>query len=133
MGFGTSVNLTCGAAEVVVKASTVPRRPYALRRDVVVEVEDVVRVVPPLYLAEPLVVRAIGCADGILSLIVAEVVEPAAGAEVGLHRRERLAAPRDVRLGVGRVRPDGGDKEVPAFVAVRDRSLGRADARHGAV
>src|SRR5215207_4414079 len=124
----SSINLTCGAAEVVVKASTVPGRPSALRRDVVVEVEDVVRVVPALYLAEPVVVRAVRCADGVLSLIVAEVVEPATGAEMRSHRRERLAAPRDVRLAVGRVRPNGGDEEIPAFVAVRDRGLAHADA-----
>src|SRR4029453_2476005 len=91
----SSLNLTCRAAEVGLKASTVSRRPSALRRDVVVQGEDVVRGVSALYLAEAVVVRAVGCADCVLSLIVAEVVEPATGAEVRPHRRERLAAPRD--------------------------------------
>src|SRR5215217_815155 len=67
-------------------------------RDVVVEPEDVFRVVAPLDFAEPVVVRPVCRADGILGLIVAEVVEPAAGAGVRSQRRERLAAPGDVRL-----------------------------------
>src|SRR5688572_8679009 len=121
MGSGTSsVNLTYGATEVVVRASTDRHHPSTLRRDVVVEVEDVVRVVPPLDLFEPVVIRAVGGADGVLCLVVAEVIEPAARPEVRSHRRERLAAPGDVRPGVDQVGPHRRYEEVPAFVAVRD-------------
>jgi hypothetical protein len=58
----------------------------------VVEVEDVVRVVPALHLDEPVVVRAVDGANSLLGLIVTELVEPAADGEVRLHRRKRLAA-----------------------------------------
>ena len=98
-----------------------------------VEVEDVVGVVPPLDLDEPVVVRAVGRSDGVLGLIVAEVVEPAAVAEVRLRRSERLAAPGDVRLAVGGVPPHGRNQEVPALLAVGHRGLGYPYARHRAV
>jgi hypothetical protein len=53
-----------------------------LRGDVVVEVEDVVGVVAALDLAQPLEVAAVGGPDGVVTLVVAEVVEPAAGREL---------------------------------------------------
>src|SRR4051794_33855409 len=63
-------------------------RTFGLRRDVVVEMEDVLGVVAPLDLAQTLVVRAVGRSDGVLSLVVAEVVEPATGGEMRPQRGE---------------------------------------------
>jgi hypothetical protein len=45
----------------------------------VVEAEDVVGVVAALDVTEPVVVGAVGGTDRVEALIVAEVVEPAAG------------------------------------------------------
>ena len=81
-------------------------------------------------LAEPVVVRAVGRADGVVRLVVAEVVEPAAGAEMRPQRRERLAASTrcSPRVSAGSD-PDGRDQEVPALArgaARRSRSRRRA-------
>src|SRR6476660_4879779 len=67
----------------------------ALRRDVVIEVKDVVGVVAPFHVAEALDVRSVGRADSVCRLVVAEVVEPAVAAEMRLQNRERLARPFD--------------------------------------
>lgn len=57
---------------------------WTLGHNVVVEVEDVVGVVASFDLDEPVVVGAVGCADGVVCLVVAEVVEPASAPEVRL-------------------------------------------------
>src|SRR5919108_5062536 len=75
-----------------------PRAVSAIRSggDVVVEVKDVVGVVAALDIAESLVVGAVGGPDGVVALVVAEVIEPAAGGGVGPQRGGRLASPADV-------------------------------------
>ena len=52
---------------------------------------------------------------------------------MGPEGGEGLARPADVGVGGGRVRPDRGEQEVPARVAVRDGGLRGADAGHRAV
>src|SRR5215208_8264694 len=75
--------------------------------DVVVEVEDVGGVVAALDLAQPLVVGAVGRPDGVVALVVAEVVEPPAGRQMRPEALVRLAGPADVGVGAGRVGPHG--------------------------
>ena len=71
----------CFEASAYAKAN---ERRWTLGHDVVVEVEDVVGVVASFDLDEPVVVGAVGCADGVVCLVVAEVVEPASAPEVRL-------------------------------------------------
>src|SRR5438874_2102174 len=63
-----------------------------LRGDVGIRVEAVAGSVRRLSPGGRVVVRAVGRGDGVLRLVVAGIVEPAAGAEVRAHRRERLPA-----------------------------------------
>src|SRR3954452_23212629 len=69
--------------------------------DVVVQVKDIRRVVLAFDFAQPLMVRTVRRADGVVCLIVAQVVQPPAPAEVLAHRGERVLRPGDVLLGVG--------------------------------
>src|SRR3954453_7994149 len=92
-----------------------PIRTYgSLRGDVVVGVEHVAGVVAALDLAQAVVVGAVGGADRVLRLVVAQVVQPAAAVELGLQGGERLARPADVGVGRRGVRPHGREQEIPA-------------------
>ena len=76
-----------------------------LRLDVLVESEEVGRVVGSLELDQALVVAgAVGLSDPVGSLLPEEV-EIYASAGVGLHRVRRSRGPRAIRAGVRRCRP----------------------------
>src|SRR5215831_7582368 len=69
--------------------------------DVLVDAEEVGRVVCPLESCQPLVVTlAVGRAHAVLAL-VAEEVEVDAPARVGLHRVEEVSRPSDVPVRFG--------------------------------
>ncbi len=91
--------------------------------------EHVLRVVAPLQLGEPVVVRSVCTTDRVLALVVGEVVEPPAAGEELLHGSKGVPRPRDIRVVRGRVVPDRRKQEVVALGAVRDRRLGRVDSR----
>ena len=102
------------------------------RLDVLVEAEEVGRVVDPLESREPLVVAlAVGLAHAVLAL-VAEEVDVDASARVGLQRVEEVACPGDVAVGLGIVLgPDRVDDDVVRGVPLAEggRVLGNAGER----
>src|SRR6478735_12650771 len=83
-------------------------------RDVVVEAEEVVRVVAPLYLPQPLEVGiSVGRAHAFDGLVGSSVVEVTAAARRALlERGGRAPRPGDVGGVRGRVLPRGGGADV---------------------
>src|SRR5262249_4594192 len=88
--------------------------------DVLVDVEDVLRVVALLDPGEPVVVAAVGGPDPVLALGHHEVDVGAAG-RGRVQRLPVLPGPLRHRGHVGRVRVDADDDAGPAAVAIGER------------
>ena len=99
--------------------------------DVVVEPEDVPRVVALFDGNEPGVVRTPDLVH-LPAILGGQVVDVAPAGHAGAERVERLPGPGDVRLGVPRVRPLRDDEQAVAGGPVRERGGGRLDAGDGA-
>ena len=124
---------SCHLAPFLTRSAARAPAPPQLGIDVVVVVEDVLRVDAALDLEQPLVVRPVGGAHRVVALVVAEVVDPARLAEVRAERAVRLARPGDVLVRRGRVRPDRREDEVPALGAMGHGGVRHAHARDRAV
>jgi hypothetical protein len=103
------------------------------RLDVLVEPEEVGRIVPVLERHETIVDRAVRRPDAVGALLAwFQVVDVDAAGGVRLDRLPDIACPLDVLVGLGGVRPARDDQEVVVPVPVGERRLLGADAAVGA-
>src|SRR5262245_49802065 len=115
-----------------VAAPATDRERLACGLDVLVDVEDVVRVVAPLYPGEPVVVAAVGGLDPVLALEHHEVDVGAAGRR-RMQRLPVLLCPLRYPGDVGGVRVDADDDTCPAAIPVAERRRVRGYPAGGAV
>src|SRR5262245_8636998 len=91
--------------------------------DVLVHAEEVLRIVLGLHLPETRIVGAIGGADRVLRLVVAEVIHIAARGHEGLHLRVAVARPGHTAAAECRLHPFREHQEIVAFGALRERRV----------
>src|ERR671924_72210 len=95
--------------------------------DVLVDVEEVVRVIGRLHCCEPLVVGAIVCSRTVVIVAGHEVDIAAIAARVGMNSCVVVLHPLDVCLVVGRVRPYSRNDRRKVLVSVSESGLIDAD------
>src|SRR5215469_1073581 len=100
--------------------------PCARGLDVLVEPEEVVRVVGCFDTGQAVVIDAVGVPNPVAALLT-EVVHVHA-VEVRVHGVEEFAGPSDVGWRVGGVVPLGQDQEVVVAAAMREGGRSRGDA-----
>src|SRR4029453_1251237 len=105
-----------------------PRRVHVL-----VQVEDVVRVVPALEPDETVPGRAVGGPDACVALVAGEVVRVDAAREKGRHLGEEVADPGGGCGRRGGLEPQRDRGEAVAGAAMAEGRLVRPDAAHAAV
>src|SRR5215212_3693289 len=104
---------------------------YLHRRwDVLVEAEEVGRVVLVLQRNQPIVVGVIGGPHPLLALHT-EIIDIDRRWRERLQRVPKFSRPGDVALGLCWVGPHRGDQEVVVQLSVREGARLRSDATHG--
>ena len=68
--------------------------------------------------SQSLVVRSVGCRDGVFAIVVSQIVYVAPWREAGPHYVIRLPRPRDIPPVLSRIEPLGDDQKVVALVPV---------------
>src|SRR5215470_13930911 len=96
------------------------RRDSRQRANVLVQMEEIARIVVRFDFLEPSVVWPVGGGDWIARLIVAQVVHIAARGEEGFHLRIRFPRPCDAPIGIFRLHPFRDHDKVVTFRAVRE-------------
>src|SRR5215472_9019583 len=104
--------------------------PRARGVDVLVEPEEVVRVIGRFDTGQAVVIDAVGVPNPVAALLT-EVVDVHA-VEVRAHGIEELAGPSHVGWRVGGVVPLGQDQKVVEAAAMREGGRSRCDAAGGA-
>ena len=103
------------------------------RSDILIQMEQVSRVILRFQRSQALVVRSVGCRDGVFAIVVSQIIHVAPWRETGPHHVIRLPRPRNIPRVVSRVEPLGDDQKVVALAPVGERCLADADTRRCAV
>ena len=119
-----------GSAGLNSRAGPKLRMEVRLGRDVLVHPEQVVRVVAPLHLHEPVVVLPVGGLHALAALVVHEEVDVRAPGRVRVQRLPVALGPVRDRGRVGGVGVDPHDHLRPARVAIGERGLVLTDPVH---
>src|SRR4029077_639257 len=103
------------------------------RADILIQMEQVSRVILRFQRSQALVVRSVGCRDGVFAIIVSQIVYVAPRREAGPHHVIRFPSPRNILRVVVRDEPLRDDQKVIALAPVGERRLTDTDTRRCAV
>src|ERR1700754_946005 len=101
--------------------------------DILIQVKQVSRIILRLQRSQALVVRSVGCRDGVFAIVVSQVVYITPRRKAEPHRVIRLLRPRNIPRVLSRIEPLGDDQKVIALAPVGERGLADADTRRCAV